>query len=205
MTVSFHKYKDFFPGTGHLNDIGAEEGVYHSVNFPLNEGIDDHTYEHIFVPVINSIFEKFKPSAVLLQCGTDSLSGDKLGPFNLSIHGHGKCAQFIKSKNVPLLMVGGGGYTLRNIARAWTYETSVALGIQIDNQIPENDYSTYFFPENSLQTQVTNMENMNRMQELDETIVTICENLKNLTLYSPDLNVEDTRKDQSQNWAMEMA
>lgn len=66
LTCSFHKYKDFFPGTGHINDIGADEGIYHSVNFPLNEGIDDITYEHIFVPVINQIFESFRPSAVLL-------------------------------------------------------------------------------------------------------------------------------------------
>lgn len=37
------------------------------------------------------------------------------------------------TKNVPVLMVGGGGYTLRNIAWAWTYETSCVLGIDIDN------------------------------------------------------------------------
>jgi len=30
-------------------------------------------------------------------------------------------------------MVGGGGYTLRNVARCWTYETSIALGIPISN------------------------------------------------------------------------
>ena len=59
LTCSFHKYKDFFPGTGHINDIGADEGIYHSVNFPLNEGIDDLTYEQIFVPVINQIFDSF--------------------------------------------------------------------------------------------------------------------------------------------------
>lgn len=47
-------------------------------------------------------------------------------------------------------MIGGGGYTIRNIARAWTYETSVALGIELNNQIPENEYSSYFYPENSL-------------------------------------------------------
>lgn len=66
LTCSFHKYKDFFPGTGHLDDVGVEQGMYHSVNFPLNEGIDDHTYEHIFRPVVDQIFEKFNPTAVLL-------------------------------------------------------------------------------------------------------------------------------------------
>lgn len=64
--------------------------------------------------------------------------------FNLSIHGHGKCVEYIKKKNLPLLLTGGGGYTLRNIPRVWTYETSVALGIDIDNNIPNNPYSLYF-------------------------------------------------------------
>jgi histone deacetylase 1/2 len=66
MTCSFHKFKDFFPGTGHFNDIGFEAGKYHAVNFPLNEGIDDLTYESIFVPVIDKIMETFKPSAILM-------------------------------------------------------------------------------------------------------------------------------------------
>ena len=28
MTVSFHKYGDFFPGTGHITDVGAGEGKH---------------------------------------------------------------------------------------------------------------------------------------------------------------------------------
>lgn len=31
--------------------------------------------------------DKFRPSAVIMQCGGDSLSGDRLGCFNLSIKG----------------------------------------------------------------------------------------------------------------------
>lgn len=100
-------------------------------------------------------------------------------------------------------MVGGGGYTIRNIARAWTYETSVALGTQLDNTIPEHEYSTYFYPENQLQTQVSNMENMNKKNETEELTRTIIENLKNLQLYSPEMTVEDQFKDQSQTWVLE--
>src|SRR5271154_2184728 len=39
MTVSFHKYGEYFPGTGELRDIGINLGKYHSVNFPLRDGI----------------------------------------------------------------------------------------------------------------------------------------------------------------------
>ncbi|KAF7477213.1 Hypothetical predicted protein [Marmota monax] len=35
MTVSFHKYGEYFPGTGDLRDIGASKGKYYAVNYPL--------------------------------------------------------------------------------------------------------------------------------------------------------------------------
>jgi histone deacetylase 1/2 len=38
LTVSFHKYGDFFPGTGDIIDEGHGEGKGYSVNVPLNNG-----------------------------------------------------------------------------------------------------------------------------------------------------------------------
>jgi histone deacetylase 1/2 len=97
--------------------------------------------------------EWYRPAAVVLQCGGDSLSGDKLGCFNLSmkgkkkkseiqnfskdkpfIHlivGHANCVKFVKKFNLPTLVLGGGGYTMRNVARAWAYETGVVVGEEI--------------------------------------------------------------------------
>lgn len=47
--------------------------------------------------------------------------------------GHAKCVEVVKTFNLPLLMLGGGGYTIRNVARCWTYETAVALDCEIPN------------------------------------------------------------------------
>jgi histone deacetylase 1/2 len=41
MTVSFHKFGDYFPGTGDVRNIGHGEGKYYSLNVPLDDGIDD--------------------------------------------------------------------------------------------------------------------------------------------------------------------
>lgn len=41
--------------------------------------------------VIRSVMEQFDPGAIVLQCGTDSLSGDKLGCLNLSMRGAWRC------------------------------------------------------------------------------------------------------------------
>jgi histone deacetylase 1/2 len=82
MTVSFHKYGDYFPGTGDIKDIGYGLGKYCSINMPLKDGIDDESYQGVFKPIIGKVMEVYKPSAIVLQCGADSLSGDRLGITN---------------------------------------------------------------------------------------------------------------------------
>lgn len=61
--------------------------------------------------------ELYQPSAVVLQCGADSLTGDRLGCFNLTLKGHAEAVRHVKSFGVPMLVLGGGGYTIRNVAR----------------------------------------------------------------------------------------
>jgi histone deacetylase 1/2 len=140
MTVSFHKYGEYFPGTGELRDIGVGQGKNYAVNFPLRDGIDDVTYKSIFEPVIQSVMDYYQPEAIVLQCGGDSLSGDRLGCFNLSMRGHANCVQFVKSFNKPTLVLGGGGYTMRNVARTWAFETGVLVGKEMDPVLPYNEY-----------------------------------------------------------------
>lgn len=48
MTLSYHRYGDFFPGTGSITDFGEGEGKYYSMNVPMKKGIDDETYTYIF-------------------------------------------------------------------------------------------------------------------------------------------------------------
>jgi Histone deacetylase domain len=55
MTVSFHKYGDFFPGTGALGDVGTGEGRGYSVNVPLQEGMDDESYRIMFEPIMRKV------------------------------------------------------------------------------------------------------------------------------------------------------
>jgi hypothetical protein len=72
----------------------------------------------------------YQPEAIVLQMGADSLVGDKLGCFNLTTRGHGACLEYMKSFGLPIQVLGGGGYTIRNVARCWAYETAVAVGLQ---------------------------------------------------------------------------
>ncbi len=57
MTLSLHQFDEmnkFFPGTGNFDSFGKNEGIYHSVNVPLNPGCRDETFKFLF----NEIFDK---------------------------------------------------------------------------------------------------------------------------------------------------
>ncbi|KAL8590469.1 hypothetical protein ACOMHN_011682 [Nucella lapillus] len=140
MTVSFHRFGDnFFPYTGAITDTGKGKGKKYSLNIPLKKGMDDESYANIFTPIMTQVMESYQPGAVVLQCGADSLAHDPLGEFNLTLRGHGKCVEFMMKWNVPLLLLGGGGYNKKNVARCWVYETAIAVGVDLPNTLPTNE------------------------------------------------------------------
>jgi histone deacetylase 1/2 len=127
--LSLHKFgESFFPGTGHFTDIGFGAGRYYTLNVPLMDGIADTDYVDLFQFTLDGVVARYQPEAIVLQCGADSLAGDRVGVFNLSSVGHGRCVELVKQVGVPLIALGGGGYTMRNVARLWAYETAILCG-----------------------------------------------------------------------------
>ncbi|OEL32099.1 Histone deacetylase B, partial [Dichanthelium oligosanthes] len=116
MTVSFHQHdgKDFFPTTGDVGDVGKGGAMYHTLN----------------------------PSCC--KCGADSLAGDRITGLELTVRGHAKCVRLLRSYDVPLLLLGGGGYTINHVASCWCYETAVAIGKEISDDIPQHGYQRYY-------------------------------------------------------------
>lgn len=145
-TLSYHKFGidrngyPFFPGTGNINEMGPTDptnrGKAHSLNIPIDDGIDDDQYKWLFKKVTDEVIAKYNPTAIVLQSGADSLGGDRLGRFNLNIKAHGSCVEIVKSYNRPLLLIGGGGYTPRNVARTWCHETAVCVDASLHDDLP---------------------------------------------------------------------
>jgi histone deacetylase 1/2 len=79
-----------------------------------------------------------------------------------------------------LLISGGGGYTIRNVSRCWTYETAIALNVEIANELPYNDYFEYFGPDFKLHVSPSNMSNLNTLDYLDKVKNRLFENLRML-------------------------
>uniref|UniRef100_A0A665TPF7 Histone deacetylase domain-containing protein n=1 Tax=Echeneis naucrates TaxID=173247 RepID=A0A665TPF7_ECHNA len=125
----------------------------------------------------------------------NSLGCDRLGCFNLSIRGHGECVEFVKSFKIPLLVLGGGGYTVRNVARCWTFETSLLVDESISDELPYSEYFEYFAPDFTLHPDVsTRIENQNSRQYLEQIRQTVFENLKMLN-HAPSVQIHDVPSD----------
>lgn len=197
MTVSFHKFGNmFFPGTGDMYEYGVQSGRYYSLNVPLKDGIDDATYVPLFKPVIEAVITKYQPSVIVLQCGADSLALDRLGVFCLNIKGHGECVRYVKSFGIPLLVLGGGGYTIRNVSRCWTYETSILVDEQVDEKIPTTTDFYDFFGPDYLLSPVTpgTFNNQNSKQYIESIKMTVFDHLKSIE-GAPSVQMQDVPPD----------
>ncbi|KAF3833578.1 hypothetical protein F7725_024782 [Dissostichus mawsoni] len=107
---------------------------------------------------------------------------------------HAKCVEYIKSFNLPLLMLGGGGYTIRNVARCWTFETATALDCSIPNELPYNDYFEYFGPDFKLHISPSNMTNQNTTEYLEKIKQRLFENLRMLP-HAPGVQMQAIPED----------
>ncbi|KAL1222117.1 Histone deacetylase 7 [Cardamine amara subsp. amara] len=189
MTVSFHKTGD----SGNIGDVGVQEGKYYSLNAPLKDGLNDASLRSLFVPVIQKAMEVYQPEVIVFQCGADSLAGDPHGTFNLTVKGHGDCVQYIRSFNVPLMLLGGRGSNLPNVVRCWCYETSVAVGEQLDNNLPDNDseYKHYFAPDYKLHVSPKIKQNLNTPIDIATIRDRLLMQLSNVR-HAPSVQFQDT-------------
>jgi len=196
MTVSLHKYgNNYFPGTGDSSEVGAKKGKYYSINVPLRDGIDDKNYVSLFKSVIQMVMDFYRPTSVVLQCGADSLRNDRLGCFNLTTRGHAECVRFVKKFGLPMLVVGGGGYTIKNVARCWTYETAVLLDQEINNELPYNDYFQYFGPDFQLHPDFPIViDNLNTRGYLESLRMKVAETLRALD-HAPSVQMNEVPPD----------
>jgi acetoin utilization protein AcuC len=139
LTLSLHETGyTLFPGTGFENEIGEGKGEGYSVNIPFLPFTDDETYFWAFEEVVPPIIDAFHPDLVVAQLGVDAFYNDPLTRLNLSIRGFERVVRRIKEISPRCVALGGGGYDVSNVARAWTLAWAVMNDIDLKEDLPES-------------------------------------------------------------------
>lgn len=90
--------------------------------------------------------------------------------------------KFVKSFGLPMLVVGGGGYTPKNVSRLWAYETGILNDVLLPEDIPENiPFRDSFGPDYSLYPVLDDLyENKNSKKLLEDIRIRCLENIRYL-------------------------
>jgi acetoin utilization protein AcuC len=138
LTVSFHETGNtLFPGSGFEYEIGEGEGEGYSVNVPFSPNTDDEIYFWAFEEVVPPLIDSFRPDVVVTQLGVDTFFDDPLANLGLSIRGFEQVVRRLKELAPRWVALGGGGYNISNVARAWTLAWAVMNGVELSDELPE--------------------------------------------------------------------
>lgn len=140
LTISLHESGAFlFPGTGYSQETGAGRGRGYSVNVPLYPYTSDEVYLWAFRQVVPPLVAAFQPDVLVTQLGIDSHYLDPITHLALTVQGFAKAvSELEKLAPARWLALGGGGYDLQAVARAWTLAFGVMSGQTFSDEIPQN-------------------------------------------------------------------
>ncbi len=138
LTISLHETGyTLFPGTGFENEIGEGVGEGYSVNVPFLPYTNDETYLWAFEEIVPPLIHAFHPDLVVTQLGVDTFCNDPLTKLNLSIHCFEKVIRRVKEIAPRWVALGGGGYDISNVARAWTLAWALMNDVELKDELPE--------------------------------------------------------------------
>jgi len=129
--VSLHQFP-FYPGSGAVNESGAENGQGYTLNVPLGRGSDDATYGAAFDRIIAPVVSEFAPGLVLLSAGFDAHQDDPLGQMNVTEAGYRAMMRHLLAAlpaDTPIGAVLEGGYNLRALELSLAATLEVLVGL----------------------------------------------------------------------------
>ena len=137
LTISTHERGDrLFPGTGFVDEAGEGAGAGFSVNVPLQPFTDASVYLDAFDAVVPPLLRAFRPDVVVAQLGIDSHLTDPLTHLAMSVQGFAAAVARIVALAPRLVALGGGGYDVQNVARAWTAAWAAMNEVELSQQLP---------------------------------------------------------------------
>jgi acetoin utilization protein AcuC len=137
LTISYHETGEtLFPQTGFPAETGTGAGRGYSVNVPLFAGTTDEIYLWAFQEIVPPLIAAFRPEILVAQLGCDSHFQDPLSHLSLSLAGYRELVRIIDSLCERWVALGGGGYNLETVPRAWTLAYAVLTEQDLPDAIP---------------------------------------------------------------------
>lgn len=138
LTISTHENGRYlFPGTGFETEMGEGDGYGFALNIPFLPYAGDDVYREAFDEIVLPVLEAFQPQAIVTQLGADALHDDPITHWNLTTHGYLHALKTFKAMKLPWVALGGGGYNVANVCRAWTLALAVMLDVDLPDHVPD--------------------------------------------------------------------
>jgi acetoin utilization deacetylase AcuC-like enzyme len=122
-----------YPGTGSVQEAGAESGYGLTLNLPLPHGTGDEGFQRCFDELILPATRSFNPQLILVSAGYDAHWADPLGPLALSVAGYASLTQRLAGLAQELcggriVLVLEGGYDLVALSSCVVAALRVLMG-----------------------------------------------------------------------------
>lgn len=112
-----------FPQSGFAHEVGKGAAKGRKLNIPLLPLSADADFLMMWDKVEEFLY-RWEPQFIILNCGADGLHGDPLAHLHYTARAHRRAASSLcqlaeECAEGRILGVGGGGYDLRNVGKAW--------------------------------------------------------------------------------------
>lgn len=144
LTISLHQDpRTLFPGTGFVHETGAGRGEGYCVNIPLPPYTDDERYLWAFREIVLPLLNRFTADVVVTQLGVDTHIQDPLANLALTTEGQSALFSTLAELAPKWLALGGGGYAMDVVPRAWTLALGLMAGIHWPEELPPGYQARY--------------------------------------------------------------
>jgi acetoin utilization protein AcuC len=144
LTISLHQDpRTLFPGTGYVHESGRGRGQGYSVNVPLPPYTNDDLYLAAFRRIVPPLLERFAADIVVTELGVDTHIRDPLAQLALTTAGQEALFRELAALAPRWLALGGGGYEIDVVPRAWALAMGVMAGHEFADELPPEYRSKY--------------------------------------------------------------
>ncbi|WP_243293277.1 acetoin utilization protein AcuC [Geothrix mesophila] len=143
LTISLHETGHYlYPGTGHIQELGAGTARGLSVNIPLEPFTESESYLEAFDAVVPRALEWFSPHVLVVQAGADAHFADPLGDLAMTTQAFQALYRRIldlaaERTQGRALFTLGGGYEAQVVARVWTILYLTLMDLPIPEKLPD--------------------------------------------------------------------